>query len=274
MKHTVFFFMTVLSATVLCLCPAGCAGTPETLPDYRNGPHTGDWSGLPVFIGVASARYLPNGRNRAIELALRDAARQVAFFHGVEAVIKTTETYDPQLRVTRITETRELVYDTDFEKHLPLLEFNPERDVYEEHGALFVRAAYTGAGGGIAHIDIEGIEGRPLAAGIPAKPSWVENPPSEYGGFVCAIGVAASRLHHKDTVTASYEDALFALVKNSFSEVYAFRQETGHTMLDTSVILVRGAVKGFFIWETWRDPESGAVWTLAAAREVTRIAHE
>jgi hypothetical protein len=38
MKHTVFFFMGILSAAVLWLCPAGCAGTPKTLPDYRNGP--------------------------------------------------------------------------------------------------------------------------------------------------------------------------------------------------------------------------------------------
>jgi hypothetical protein len=258
MKHTAFFFIAIL-----CLCLAGCAGMqfmkPGAAPDHR--------AGLPVFIGVASARYLPNGRDRAVELALRGAARQAAFFHGVEAVIKTTETYDPQLRVTRINETRELVYDTDYEKHLPLLAFDAERDVREEHGALFVRAAFTGATGG-----------NPFAA-VPvtrtaAKPSWVEDPPAEYNGFPCATGVSGPRLSYHDAVTASYEDAVFALVKNSLAQVYASGQMTEHAMLDASVTLVRGAVKGFYILETWRDPESGAAWTLAVAREVNRITNE
>jgi hypothetical protein len=218
---------------------------------------------LPVFTGVASGNYL--SKDRAVELALRDAARQVSFFHGVEAVIRTAETYDPQFRVSRIGETRELVYDTDYEKLIPLLEFDPERDVYEEHGTLFVRTAYTGTAG-MTH---NGGSPRAAGTGIPVRPAWVGNPPAEYGGFPCATGVAASRLHHKDTVTASYEDAVFALVKNSLAQVYASGQMSDRAMLGASLTLVRGAVKGFRILETWRDPESGAVWTLAAAREIT-----
>jgi hypothetical protein len=231
---------------------------PDAAPDRR--------AGLPVFTGVASGNYL--SKDRAVELALRDAARQVSFFYGVEAVIRTAETYDPQFRVSRIGETRELVYDTDYEKFIPLLEFDPERDVYEEHGALFVRAAFNGTA------DMTHNGGSPRAVGTPARPSWVGNPPAEYGGFPCATGVAASRLHHKDTVTASYEDAVFALVKNSLAQVYASGQMSDRAMLDASLTLVRGAVKGFRILETWQDPESGAVWTLAAAREVIRITNE
>jgi hypothetical protein len=173
-----------------------------------------------------------------------------------------TETYDPQFRVSRIDETRELVYDTDFEKYIPLLAFDPERDIYEEHGALFVRAAYTGATGGSPFAAV------PITR-IAAKPAWVEGPPAEYGGFPCAAGVSSPRLSYHDAAVASYEDALFALARHNFTQVSATRQETGYTMIETLSILVRGTVKGFAIRETWRDLESGAVWTLAVAREVT-----
>lgn len=248
-----FFLINALFCAGLC----NCAGTPSEKPG------TGDQAGPPVFTGVASAYYL--SRDRALTLALRDAARRVSFFHSVEAVIKSSESYDPQFRIVRMDDEKELVYDTDYEKYIRFLEFDPERDVYEEHGALFVNAVYTGETGAMA--------GYRRGAGA-GKPSWVERPPAETGGFLCAVGVAGARLSHKDAVIASYEDAVYAFVKNSFSRIYVSQRTDTDTMLDNSFALFSGIVKGFHVLEIWTDPKSGAVWTLAAAREVIRKMEE
>jgi hypothetical protein len=245
-----FFLINIL----FCAGLFNCAGTP---PDK---PGTGDRPGPPVFTGVSSAYYL--SKDRAITLALRDAARRVSFFHSVEAVIKSSEIYNSQFRITHTDDEKEFVYDADYEKYIRLLEFDPERDVYEEHGALFVNTVYTGYTG--ENAEAAGYRRRAGAG----KPSWVEHPPAETGGFLCATGVAGARLSHKDAVIASYEDAAYAFVKNSFSEIYASQRTDGNTMLDDSFALFSGIVKGFHVLETWTDPESGAVWTLAAAREV------
>jgi hypothetical protein len=242
-----FFLMKML----VCMSILNCTGLPSGEPEA--GP------GALVFTGVSSAHYL--SRDRALTLALRDAARQVSFFHSVEAIIKTSESYNLQFGMVRVDDERELIYDTDYGKYIPLLEFDSERDVYEEQGAFFVRAVYTGEGRGV------GNGRRGTGTG---KPSWVESPPEETGGFPCAVGVATARLSHKDAVIASYEDAVYALVKNNFTQIYVSQQADGHTMLENSFVFFSGIVRGFQVLETWTDPKSGTVWTLAAAREVIR----
>lgn len=230
-----------------------CTGTPPGESELERT------AGMPVFIGVSNGHYL--SKNRALALALQDAARRVSFFHSVEAVISSSEIYNPQFRISRMNNERKLIYDTEYEKYSRLLEFDPKRDVYEEHSTLFIRAAYTGA--------IEGAIGHHYRA-APGKPVWIENPPVENDKLFYAVGFAGSRRSYKDTMIASYEDAVYAFVKSGSYKTYASQQVDGNTMLDASFVLVSGVVKGFHVLETWRDPESGSVWTLAAAREVIR----
>jgi hypothetical protein len=259
MKPSTFFSLIAL---FLGLSLFNCAGTPSGKPE-AGYPNTRYPAGGPVFTGVSNGRYL--SKDRALTLALQDAARRVSFFHSVEAVIESSEIYNPRFRISQVQDKRKLIYDTDYEKYLRLLEFDPKRDVYEEHGALFVHAVYTG--------ETEGTAGYRYGARS-GKPLWIENPPAESGGLFYAVGFAGSRLSHKDTVIASYEDAVYALVKNNFSKTYTSQQADENTLLDTSLVLVSGVVKGFHVLETWRDPKSGAVWTLAAAREVNRKREE
>jgi hypothetical protein len=256
MKPSTCPFLFLINV-LLCVSLPGCTGIPFGKPDAarRAKPL--------VFTGVSSVYSL--SRDRALSLALRDAARRVSFFHSVEVVIKSSEIYNPQFRVAQVEDEKELIYDTDYEKYISLLEFDPETDVYEEQGALFVNTLYTGESGGAGVI-------RSKARG--EKPLWVENPPEKNGGFLYATGIAGPHLSYKDTVIASYEDAVYSFVKSGFSEIYVSQQTDGNTLLDSSFVLVSGVVKGFQVLETWRDPRSGAVWTLAAAREVIRKKEE
>lgn len=223
-----------------------------------------------VFWGVSSGLYL--WKNRAVTLALRDAARRVSFFHSVEVRFNTREAYNPQFRLSRMVDERELVYDTDYEKYLGLLAFDAEKDVYEENGALFVRARYTGEIRDLAASPSGGFPaGLPGREGLPgglSRPLWVEKPPAEIGGQPCAVGFGGKRLSFKDAVIASYEDAAVGLVKNRFYTAASSQAVFEGAMVERSAAGVSGIVKGFRVLETWRDAKSGAVWTLAAAREV------
>jgi hypothetical protein len=228
-----------------------CASSPEREPPLQNAP---------VFLGVAGGFYL--SKDRAVNTALRDAARRVSLYHAVEAVIQIDEVYNLRYRITGVHNKRELIYDEEYEKYIESLEFDPEKDVYEEHDAVFVRARYQGRG-------TDRVNYMHPASSGQEKPGWIENPPPEINGYPAAAGFAGGRLSHRDTVVASYEDAIFALVQNNFSTVEAAQETYGDVTAYSSASRVRGKVKGFYILETWTDPQSKAVWTLALAREVS-----
>jgi hypothetical protein len=239
--------LTMFLAASLLFC-ADAAQTAEEDPGARNGA---------VFLGVAGGFYL--SKERAVSLALKDAARRVSMYHQVEASIQFTEVYDPQYRQTNVVNSRKLAYGEDYEKYTACLEYDGEKDVYEEHDAVFVRARYKG-------IDIKLSYSESKHKN---KPEWIENPPSKIEGYPAAIGFAGGQLSHKDTVIASYEDAIFALLQNSTFTVSGVQETKGGLLSDSSTACVSGVIKGFYIVETWTDPRTKAVWTLAAAREIT-----
>jgi hypothetical protein len=124
---------------------------------------------------------------------------------------------------------------------------------------LFVRAGYRGGdSAAVSYV-------RPPSDG---KPAWIENQPARIGGQYAAVGFAAERVSYKNTVTASYEDAVFAMVQNHLYAVTAGQTEGGGAPGDFSVSYASGIVKGFYVLETWTDPDTGGVWTLAIAREI------
>jgi hypothetical protein len=213
-----------------------------------------------LFPGVSGGHYV--SRNRAVELALRDAARRLSFYHSVEAFIQFDETYSRQFQGTRIDNARGLVHDEDYEKYVAALEFDPEQDVYEDRDVLFIRAGYTGP-------DAPAVDYIPSLWDSTKKPSWIKNPPSRIDGYPAAVGFAGPRFSYKDTVTASYEDAVFTLVQNYFYALAAGQTDAGRTFDDFSVSYASGVVKGFYALETWTDSVTGGIWTLAVAREVT-----
>ncbi|MDR1352521.1 MAG: hypothetical protein LBK05_04480 [Treponema sp.] len=217
-----------------------------------------------VFFGVSGGYYV--SRNRAVDLALRDAARRLSFYHSVEAFIQFDETYYRQFQGSQIDTARGLIHDEDYEKYIGALEFDPEQDVYEDDNVLFVRAGYTGPDAAPVN-SVPSPPPRAFRSGA-QKPSWIESPPSRIDGRPASIGFSGPRLSYKDTLTASYEDAVFALVQNYFYAVAA-GQTAGNTEAgDCSAARAAGVVMGFYVLETWTDSVTGGVWTLAVAREV------
>jgi hypothetical protein len=218
-----------------------------------------------VFFGVSGVRL---NKNEAVSLALEDAARRIAFFNHVEGRLIQRELTGSGFFDYRSDSTAELYFAPDYRNLVAGLSFNPEKDVFIHNQALFVRVRYPGA--------VWGEEIGYTPDRINGRPGWIDNPPSVISGYVAGVGYAGPRLFFKDAVIASYENAVFSIIKNMSTILIANESQSwGSGVFDFSVagsnqVVAEGALKGFYILDTWADPRSMEVWTLAVAKEAAQ----
>jgi hypothetical protein len=215
-----------------------------------------------IFTGVAGRL---SHKEEAIQAALRDAARRLSFFHSVSSNARRQEHIGGKTLDYRVASEYQLIYDEDLDKFLDMLEFDPARDVFENNNAVFV----------VTRISSE--IAMPNSGGYSAgreRPAWIDMPPSEINGFIAGVGYASRFSSHKDTVIASYEDAVVEIIYNTKSvikgETASF--ENSYSAFGTEVaadytMASRGTLYHFYIVETWTDPANLGVWTLAVANK-------
>jgi hypothetical protein len=255
---------SVLAAAVLAVSCLSLPYEPEILSELSEVPDLWDTrpiGGELIFIGAAGERL---DREEAIALALQDAARRLAFFHAVGGYISEQEyTGAGFLDYQRQTDAS-LSWDTSYESYLKALNYDLEADVFTERRSVFVRTRYTPE----AQVRLD--YARPLSN---TKPWWVDEPPKEISGFQAGVGVAGPRLYYKDTIIASYENAAYALIKAVSNRLQSTHETAQDNVRGTyrsdirSTAKASGALKGFYVLDTWTDPASLAVWTLAIIRE-------
>jgi hypothetical protein len=101
----------------------------------------------------------------------------------------------------------------------------------------------------------------------------VDTPPETISGYAAGIGYAGRRNAHRDTVIASYENAVLAIIQNQSSSAWSSTEGfRGSGFLDYSAVTKKGTsasgvLTGFYVLEIWVDPATKAVWTLAVARQ-------
>lgn len=213
-----------------------------------------------VFLGVAGIRFR---RQESIDLALKDAARRLAIFRDVEGEFYTWAARGGRLLDYRAETRSSLSYNLNHEHYIAAFGFNENYDIFESENAIFVRVRYPGS---------LSLNYRPYFPRRNGRPSWIDSPPDKIGQYSAGVGFAGQRHAHRDTITASYENAVFAIILNkyavAFGETLAYR---GPGLLDSASIIregvrARGRLNGFYVLETWTDPNDRSVWTLAIAR--------
>ena len=265
----------LLAGLLLVLLLPGCqtrppardnrAGEPQAAAaEYRRLIEFMDTSpqdGSLVFLGVAGIRFR---RQESINLALQDAARRLAIFRNVEGEFYTQVTRGGRLLDYRAETTTALRYSTaHIMGYIDAFEFDEQYDVLESENALFVRVRYAGS---------LGLNYRPSFPRPGGRPSWIESPPESIGGYLVGVGYAGRRHAHRDTVTASFDNAIFNIILTlsavAWEERFAYR---GQGFLDFAFtvqesISAHAALNAFYVLETWTDPADRSVWTLAVAR--------
>ena len=215
--------------------------------------------GTITIIGVSNGMIK---RESEIESAQKDAARKIALFYGANGSIESFLTsgsrgffdYDNQTNIR-------LEYDTDYEKYISKLDFDPETDVYKTQRGVFVRFTYNTPLGYIHYVPVVDSSGRP---------SWTNssNLP-RIDGYITAVGLSRNQSYLRDTIIKSTDAAVFGLFDQISSNVaVSTRIDPSGRTIDTTHSISEGKISGFYILEFWIEPKTENVYTLAIAREV------
>ncbi|MDR0561669.1 MAG: hypothetical protein LBG73_03175 [Spirochaetaceae bacterium] len=222
--------------------------------------NTGSASGAVVFYGTAG---IYSRREDSLRLALEDAAKKAAIFNGLEARITSVLNTGGGIFDYRSETETFLQYDEDYKKYVDGLIFDPETDVLQKDGAIFVRVRYK--------TPVQ-IPAGWASFQRPEKPSWITVPP-EIPGYITGIGYAGRRSAHRDTVTASYENAIFAIITALYGSA---QEETRHIRgsgtfdwrsSSSQEITAAGRLQRFYALDAWVNPADKSVWTLGIAQK-------
>lgn len=220
------------------------------------------WTTMPeqgglVVIGVSGRM---SRLEASIENARADAARRVAMHSGIQAEIEHTlgegAGFFDHFRGSAIN----IDFDRQAAKYRDALIFDPDRDVFIRDNAVIVRFTFPGVSPGAINFD--------SGQNPDGSPRWTRQTPREIAGFYAGVGFAGRRQRLADTMERSAEAAVVSIVSGIASSITASAGEQSSAHNRVSFIQQRsaGRLSQFTILETWIDPVSGAVWTLAIAR--------
>jgi hypothetical protein len=231
---------------------------PSLLGETDQGEIESYWISTPsngalIIVGVANRQ---TKQQDAITNALHDAAQKAAHYHGIKGKITRVLNQGSGFLDFYSDAVFELEYDTEYEKYLSALSFDPARDVFVEHDAVIVRCTYTGVNPGTVSYDHGHVEG---------KPRWVSKPPQEIAGYMAEVGFAKTQRRLKDTLAKSRESALASLIARLSTQVLT-NDRDGTILYSNTLQISEGELVNFFVLETWIEPQTRSVWTLAVAK--------
>jgi hypothetical protein len=230
----------------------GMFGAPSAGGDFWN---TAPSNGALVFIGGAV-----NGltEDETIAAALRDAARKVAFYHGISGEMQTyvDDTGSPFTFSSDVQAA--FSFERDYDKYLPDLKFNKDTDILRGLNSLFVKARYAPS----APLELR-------YSRTAGQPKWLMNPPA-FPGYAVGVGHALATGYQADTLRSSTEKAVIA-VFNKVNPSVGSDQQTIETSSYSaartlSIQTSSGSITNFYVLDTWEDPKDSSVWTLAVAK--------
>jgi hypothetical protein len=240
--------------------------SPPPAPESDGPAPVSFWNSMPsqdlVFIGGANVR---SNRDESIALALQDIARRISIFYAVEGEfvshLKTGSGFFDYASDTQSS----LSFNEDYLGFTESLEYDPGSDVMQIDNSIFVRARFKGPQTVSVHYELLS----PAAGG--AKPAWVDSPPKEISGYRVGVGYAGRRASHRDTVNASFEAAIFSIIRTVSGQVSAGAtnyQGPGtfdYRSTNATTVKTQGKLSNFYVLDTWMDPSNKCVWTLAIA---------
>jgi len=239
--------------------PVKTSALAEAVNDNQRPQVTGVTQNNLVIIGVSS-RF--SDREESIKNALNDAARKLSFFYSVSGSSGSIQYIGAAALDVNFSSDYNLQYDNELDKYIELLDYNPDNDIFEYNNAFFIttRAA--------ANVSVPAFRGYSISQ---TRPEWVEAPPSQIGGFTAGIGFSGRLYSHRDTVVMSYEKAVISIIENMGISVngehflYQSADAFGFEAQSSGGSSSYGTLENFYVIETWTDPSSLSVWTLAVA---------
>ena len=243
----------LLFAAVFALFGCATVGRPSeysmiTLPGRNN-----------LVILGASGRQLRH--TDEIAIAREEAALKASMYHGFTASAVELFSAGPGYLDYMHESYSWVDYNQPAEYYMERLTFDEAKDVFRDrNGNVFIRFSYPAAFPANINYRFErNPDGRPV---------WTIRPPSEIAGFVAGVGHSGRLVRFSDTFRASYEAAAVAItsrVSTYIGEDNVSVQDRAGTQIYRRSV---GNLTQFLVLETWIDPQTRGVYTLAIARPV------
>jgi hypothetical protein len=262
------FFLFFLLFSLFAACRGGPAGRVANTDEIAE-PGQPLLLSLPagsglVFIGISGRRSNPK---ETIELALEDAARRVAIFHGVSGEFAIENKIGSGAFDYINNVYTSLAYDEEgYKRYVEALHYDEDGDSLKTENALILRTSFQSA-------LPEPVSYFPVYSGKNRKPEWVDNPPLQIGSYEVGIGFAGRHSSLADTFIVSYNNAIFSIIRNinalyrsqgvNYQGPGAFDYKTA----DENIVYASASLNYFYVLDTWIDPKNKSVWTLAIAKK-------
>ena len=203
-----------------------------------------------IVIGVSNPMLR---RDSEIAAAKEDAARKVAMFYGIHGSVEITSGTGSGFFDYTHDSNVEIIYDTNYERYIEQLTFDPQNDVLITGEAVFVRFQHDTT---VTDIDTVRLTG--------GRPGWTRNK-LEFDGYMTAIGFAQNQRRLKDTIFKSIEDAIARMIENLSTTVNTMETTTGQGSSSLIQAKSEGRLNNFRVIDFWIEPETRFVYTLAIA---------
>jgi hypothetical protein len=153
-----------------------------------------------------------------------------------------------------------LEYDELLEVYMDRLTFDPDKDLTRDHnGVTYIRFSYP------ANFPVN--ISYWIGQNLDGSPEWTTRPPESINGFIVGVGRSGRQERYSNTLRRSYEAAVISIVSKVSTSMEttdtATQSQAGSQIRRESTAIL----SNFLVLEIWEDPETGAVWTLAIARE-------
>ena len=234
----------------------------SSLPSMQEQYRTGNWIAVSTdnkltVIGVSNPLLR---RQDEITAAKEDAARKIAMYYGIQANMEVTNRTGFDFFDYEHESNIEIKYDTNFEKYIDQLTFDPENDVLRTSEAVFIRFKYNTSVEGINYsVRIEN-----------DRPSWTRNQNKpDFEGYVTVVGFSRNQRRLKDTILKSIENAVVRMIEETSTTVKT-REVSAAGQGSSGFIhaISEGTLSNFMVIEFWVEPQTRFVYTLAIARIV------
>ena len=235
----------------------------ESAQEQKTGRHwiCGAQDGQLIIIGVSSRLSKPNDE---LEAAKQDAARKAAMYHGVQGSVVSVNRTSSNIMEYTSDSVISLNYDTNVDRYLERLSFDPEKDVVRTAGvsgtpgAVIVRMKYSAP-------DLVNVNYNSVTRD--GAPSWTNNRDlPEVPGYITAVGLSGKKAQLKDTITSSMHAAAARLIEVASTQFSIMEKSSSNAGSSSSMqSRSEGRMNNFQVLEFW-TADNGSVYTLAIAR--------
>ena len=206
-----------------------------------------------IVIGVSGPM---SRRDSEITAAKEDAARKIAMFYGIYISMEITNRTGSNFFDYMHDSNVEIIYDTNYERYIDQLTFDPQNDVLITREAVFVRFQHNTM---VTDIDY-------TVRFVNGRPDWIRNHNKlEFEGYVTAVGFAQNQRRLKDTIFRSTQNAAVRMIEDLSTTVNTRDVITGQGSASYIQAKSEGRLNNFRVIDFWIEPETRFVYTLAIA---------